>query len=107
MAVRSNREESGGAATLPAVVPFDLAHLTRQSWELGKSTVQGDRATTLGTWTHQNSAWRLSVHQVTTATVIICLRTPVGRERFYGAMRSEFDAATEHLEASPSWRRVR
>ena len=34
MAVHDSRSGSGGSHTLPDVVPFDLAHLTRQSWEL-------------------------------------------------------------------------
>ena len=106
MAVRNNRSGSQGATTLPDVVPFDLSHLTRQSWELGKATVQDEHASTLGRWTHQKEQWQLSIFEVTSETVIICVRTPVGRERFYGAIRSELNSALQKLEANPSWQQV-
>jgi len=106
MAVHNNRGESGCPATLPDVVPFDLSHLTRQSWELGKSTVQDDKAAMLSRWTHQNGQWRLSIFEVTSETVVICIRSPVGRERFYGAIQSELKSAIQKLEVNPSWQQV-
>jgi len=106
MAVHDSRSGSGGSPTLPDVVPFDLAHLTRQSWELGASITQDEQATALGTWTHRNELWRLSLFEVTTETVILRVRTPVGRERFYGAIRSELRSAIHELEADSSWQQV-
>ncbi|MYL16154.1 hypothetical protein [Halorubrum distributum] len=107
MAARNNRSKSGSPATLPDVVPFDLSHLTRQSWELGNSTVQDEQAAILGKWTHQNNQWRLSIFEITSETAIICIRTPVGRERFYGAIQSELKPAIQKLEVNPSWQQVR
>lgn len=106
MAVSNNRDESGGSATLPAVVPFELSYLTRQSWELGKSTVEDDQAATLSTWTHRDTGRQLSIFEVTSETVIIRIRTPVGRERFYGAIQSELNSALQKLEADPAWQQV-
>ena len=106
MAVRDSRGESTGSPTLPEAVPFDLTHLTRQSWELGTSAVRDTRARALGTWSHRSGRWRLSIFEVTSETVILRVRTPVGRERFYGAIRSEIDSATRELEANPSWQHV-
>ncbi|MFB9811954.1 hypothetical protein [Haloarcula sebkhae] len=106
MAVHNNRGESKGSATLPAVVPFDLSHLTRQSWELGKSTVQDEQTVVLSRWTHQHEQWRLSAFKVTSETAIICIQTPVGRERFYGAIQSELQSAIQKLEMNPSWQQV-
>jgi len=106
MAVHNPRSERTGSPTLPDVVPFELAHLTRQSWELGTSTTQDEQATALGTWSHRNERWGLSLFEVTSETVILRVRTPVGRERFYGAIRSELNSAIDELEANPSWQRV-
>ncbi|WP_079990719.1 hypothetical protein [Haloarcula sp. CBA1127] len=106
MAVHNNQGESGGSATLPDVVPFNLSHLTRQSWELGKSTVQDEKTGVLSRWAHQHEQWRLSAFEVTSETAIICIQTPVGRERFYGAIQLELQSAIQKLEANPSWQQV-
>jgi hypothetical protein len=106
MAIRNNRGGNQGCAALPDAVPFDLSHLTRQSWELGKATVQDEHAATRSRWAHQTDQWQLSIFEVTSETVIICIRTPVGRERFYGAMQSELESAMQKLEANPSWQQV-
>jgi hypothetical protein len=106
MGVHNERVGDEGPAPLPDVVPFGLSHRTRQSWELGKLAVQDEQATILSEWTHQDGQWRLSMFEVTSETAIICLRTPVGRERFYGAIQSELRTAIRELEANPSWQRV-
>ena len=107
MAARNNQGGSGCSVTLPDVVPFDLSHLTRQSWELGNSTVQDEQAAILSKWAHQNNQWQLSIFEVTSETVIIRIRTPVGRERFYGAIQSELKPAIHKLDVNPSWQQVR
>jgi hypothetical protein len=97
---------SGDADTgLPGVVPLDLAHLTRLSWELGARVVDDDEATLRSEWTHTGSAWAVSVFDVTSETVAVRVRTPIGRERFYGAARMDLDAALPGLEEAPGWRR--
>ena len=106
MGVHNEAVADGGPATLPDVVPFELSHLTRQSWELGNRTIQDERAAVLGTWTHQNEQWRLSMLDVTSNTAIICIQTPVGRELFYGAIQSELQRAIQKLETNPAWQQV-
>ena len=106
MAVHNTQGKSSRSATLPDVVPFDLAHLTRQSWELGVCSIQNRQATRLGIWSHQNDHWRLSIFEVTSETAIIRIQTPVGRERFYGAIQSELRSAIQKLESDPSWQQI-
>jgi hypothetical protein len=93
-------------AELPDVVPFELSHLTRMSWALGSRTVGDDAATVIGRWEKRDGNWALAAFAVTTETVVIRLRTPVGRERFYGAVRSEVRTATRELEADDAWRAI-
>ncbi|MWV41097.1 hypothetical protein [Natrialba sp. INN-245] len=106
MAVHNSREEGDRVGTLPGVVPFSLQYSTRLSWELGSRSVQDEEATLLGTWTHEGRKWRLSLFAVTSETALIRVRTPVGRERFYGAIRSELDSALQELESTPLWHRI-
>ena len=48
----------------------------------------------------------LSVFRATSNTVIVRITTPVGRERFYGADRSDLRAALPTLAAAPYWKRL-
>lgn len=91
---------------LPDAVPFDLPHLSRLSWELGSRVVQDSESTLIEEWNHRDTGWTLSVFSVTSNTVVIRTRTPVGRERFYGAILSEANAAIRTLETQPSWQRA-
>jgi hypothetical protein len=102
MATRDAGDESDGG-TLPRVLPFSLDHVTRLSWELGARTVGDERATRRGEWTRSGSQWTLSVYDVTSSTVVLCVRTPVGRERFYGAARIDLDSALSALEDAREW----
>jgi hypothetical protein len=92
-------------ARLPDVVPFDLAHLTRLSWELGSRVVDDGEATLHSEWGYSGSPWELSLFHVTSETVAVRLRTPAGRERFYGAARMDLEAALPALEGAAGWRR--
>jgi hypothetical protein len=106
MAVHDSPNGTTGAASLPSLVPFELSHLTRMSWQLGSRTVQDETAESLGRWERRNDNWSLSVFGVTGETAVIRIHTPVGREQFYGAIRSEVRTAMRELEAAPSWRAV-
>ncbi|AGN02601.1 hypothetical protein L593_13310 [Salinarchaeum sp. Harcht-Bsk1] len=106
MAVRDSRAEVRGTVSLPAVVPFSLPHLTRTSYELGTRSIEDEEATLLERWRHRSDRWALSVFAVTNETVLLRVRTPVGRARFYGAIRSELDSAFRSLAASSDWRQV-
>ena len=91
-------------ASLPDAVPLDLRNLTRQSWELGSRIV--DDATRIGEWEHADSKWSVTAFEATDETLLLRLRTPVGRSRFYGAIRSEFREALPSLSAPREWQRV-
>ncbi|WP_336136352.1 hypothetical protein [Natronomonas amylolytica] len=108
MAVHDSPNGAAGPAVaeLPDVVPFELSHLTRMSWALGSRTVGDDAATVIGRWEKRDGGWALAAFAVTTETAVIRLRTPVGRERFYGAIRSEVRTATRELEADDAWRAI-
>jgi len=102
MATRDAGNETDDGS-LPHVLPFSLAHETRLSWELGSRTVEDDRATHRGAWTHSRSQWTLSVYDATSSTAVLCVRTPVGRERFFGAPRMDLEPALSALEDAPEW----
>jgi len=101
MATRESRGVSGGGP-LPGVLPFSLPHASRLSWELGARTVDG--AALAGEWDHADSSWSLAVFEATSATVIVRVTTPAGRERFYGVARMDLESALPKLAASSAWR---
>ncbi|WP_251329446.1 hypothetical protein [Haloplanus pelagicus] len=105
MATHGSHSPGGKGTQLPGVVPFDLANLTRLSWELGSRVVDDAESTCRGEWTHSGSPWTVSVFDVTSETVAVRVRTPTGRERFYGAARMDLEAALPALETAPDWRR--
>lgn len=105
MAARGSRGESP-CVELPTVVPFDIPQLNRLSWELGSRTVDDDSATLRSRWTDTESQWRLAVFSVTDGTVVMRIRTPVGRGRFYGAAKVDLANALPALEASDRWQRL-
>lgn len=106
MATHIPRAEGDSGATLPEAVPIDLPHLTRLSWELGSRITEDDESTRCGTWEGTETPWTLSIFRVTGNTVLLAVHTPVGRERFYGAARSDLEAVLPRLETAPHWRRV-
>lgn len=106
MATHSPQTEGETSPELPDIIPFDLQPLTRLSWELGLRIVEGDESSVLGEWEHTSSSWMFSISHATSNTVIICVSTPVGRERFYGTTRSDLNAALPSLDAAPSWKQI-
>lgn len=104
MAVHDSPNGPVGAAGLPTTVPFELSHVTRMSWKLGSRTVRDETAATLGKWERRPGNWSLSFFGVTDETAVVRVRTPVGRELFYGAIRSEVRTAMQEIEAAPVWR---
>lgn len=105
MATHGSRPSGDGDTGLPGVVPLDLAHLNRLSWELGSRVVDDDESTLRGEWTHTGSTWEVSVFDVTSETVAVRVRTPIGRERFYGAARMDLETALPALEEATDWQR--
>ncbi|RLM53979.1 hypothetical protein DVK02_11165 [Halobellus sp. Atlit-31R] len=103
MAAHSNQENGTATTDLPDVLPFDLSYLTRLSWDLGTRVVTDDESTLRGRWAHTRTSWTLSVIDVTENTALLRLRTPVGRERFYGTTQAELSTALSGLDAAPNW----
>lgn len=106
MATRAPRETDTDTVDLSTAVPSDLSAVTRLSWELGTRVVEGDDTTRHSRWSHTETARELSLFHATDNTVIIRMRTPVGRHRFYGATESHLDAAVSSLEADTHWSRT-
>lgn len=91
-------------SSLPDAVPLDLHNLTRQSWKLGSQIA--DDARRLGEWHHAGGGWSLTAFEATDETLVLRLRSPVGRSRFYGAIQTEFREARPALDSSAAWERV-
>lgn len=106
MATRSSSSVDNTTDKLPAAVPLEIPRTTRLSWELGSRVVEDGESTLRSAWENASSLWKLSVYRATSVTVILKICTPVGRERFYGAAKADFDAAVSTLETAPSWQRV-
>lgn len=103
MAAHSFQDGGDDCVTLPNIVPFDLSCLTRLSWELGSRVVDDDESTLHSRWEHRSQSQTLSIFRVTSNTIIMCVQTPVGRERFYGTTQSDLKSAVPNLIASSYW----
>lgn len=106
MAAHSFQDGGATCAELPDVVPFNLPHLSRLSWELGARIVDDDKSSLHSTWEYTGTSWMLSICHVTSNTVVMRVCTPVGRERFYGVAQSDLTAALRSLNAAPHWHRL-
>ncbi|RCU46296.1 hypothetical protein DU504_02635 [Haloplanus salinus] len=103
----ATRERHAVGTTLPGVVPFDPPALTRLSWELGSRVIDDEASARVGRWECVGSSWSLSVFRVTSETVVVRVRTPIGRQRFYGAAWMDLESDLSKLDAAPSWERSR
>ena len=101
----ATRGQHSGGPSLPDVVPFDPAVLTRLSWELGTRVIDDETSTRVGRWKRVQSSWSVSVFRVTSETVVMRLRTPTGRERFYGAAWMDLEDLLPALDDTPAWER--
>lgn len=106
MAVRGTQRNGNDPTVLPGIVPLDVPHLSRLSWELGSRVISDEESVPIGEWEHTSKRWTLSLFEVTTNTVIIRVRTSVGRERFFGAIQSELASALPEIETSSSWKQT-
>ena len=91
---------------LPDSVPDSLQPTTRLSWELGSRVVDDAEASLESEWYRTKGGWRLSVYRVTNHTDILQIRTPAGRELFYGVTQAAFASAVSALEAASAWCRT-
>lgn len=97
-------QPEGRQVSLPDAVPFSVPELTRLSWELGARVVGDGDSELRGEWAG-TGRWRLSVFRVTEHTGVVRVRTPVGREQFYGAAMADLRSALADLESAPRWDR--
>ncbi|UPV99415.1 hypothetical protein M0R88_12880 [Halorussus gelatinilyticus] len=104
MSSHGARGRSSGTVRLPETVPFTLPALNRLSWELGSRVVS--RASKVAAWEHRSTGRTLGVYDVTENTVVLAVRTPVGRERFYGAAKADFEEKRTRLAEADDWRRA-
>jgi len=101
----ATRGQHDAGPTLPDVVPFDPPALTRLSWELGSRVIDDEASARVGRWERVGSSWSLSVFRVTNETTVVRVRTPIGRQRFYGAAWMDLEDDLPDLDAAPSWER--
>jgi len=94
-----------GEGGLPDAVPVSLERTTRLGWELGDRVTTGPDATLAGRWRCHTAPWAVAVFDVTDHTAVVRVRTPVGRELFYGVADADLAAARESLSAAPDWER--
>lgn len=106
MAAHSARNGGDNSADLPDAIPFNLPHLTRLSWELGSRIVEGKESTLHSKWERTDMMWTLSIFRVTSNTVLLCVCTPVGRERFYGTAETDLESGFPKLAAAPYWKQL-
>lgn len=104
MATHGFQRGKNTGISLPDAVPFDLPHLTRLSWELGSRIVEDD-ATVHSKWERAGNAWEVSIFRATSNTVVVRVRTPVGRERFYNFAALDLERVVQPLESAPHWER--
>lgn len=107
MSTQSARDGAAGRGDggLPGAVPVSLDRTTRLSWELGDRVTSGADATLAGEWRCHTAPWAVAVFDVTDHTAVLRVRTPVGRELFYGAADADLTTARDALSAAPDWER--
>ncbi|MFC5971614.1 hypothetical protein ACFPYI_09750 [Halomarina salina] len=104
--MRGSRGGDGDAPRLPPAVPVDVPHLSRLSWELGTRVVEDEEAVLHSEWERDDAIWALSVVEVTSATVVLRVRSPLEKEQFYGAAQMDLESVLPELEEATDWRRV-
>lgn len=103
----TSRGSSGGSrARLPEVVPFEVSRVSRENWEDGSRVADGNASSLRGRWGTVGSSWEVSVFVATRETVLLRVRTPVGRERFYETTQRDVQGVVTALDTSSRWRQL-
>ena len=89
----SNTSQSGGVG---ADLPTALDRAESHSWEYGHACVTQE-GQPRETWTDETGRESLTVFDVTEHTVLLRVRTPVGRESFYGMADRDYEAVRDSL----------
>ncbi|PSP54333.1 hypothetical protein BRC82_10480 [Halobacteriales archaeon QS_1_67_19] len=107
MATQGMQDAAAESTRLPAALPFGLPAASYLGWELGSRVTAEEGVTARQTWEHRDSGRTLTVYDATEHTVILGVRTPAGRERFFGAAAVDLEPRLARLEAADDWRRRR
>ncbi|WP_227132260.1 hypothetical protein [Halorubellus salinus] len=102
MTTHGRRSGGPDRPQLPPVFPVGLTPRSRLSHDLGSRVIDDD-ATRIAAFEYTTGGWALAAFDVTEHTVVLRVRTPAGRERFYGAARAELDDVLPAMSADPRW----
>ncbi len=82
-------------------LPAALDRAESHSWEYGHTCV-AQEGEPCETWADETGRQSLTVFDVTDHTVVLRVRTPVGRESFYGMAKRDYEAVRDSL-ADDGW----
>ena len=101
---KNARASSAPSGTLRGVVPFDTRMAAPMSWELGDRLARQDDTSRVASFENPTRNTSLTVFEATEHTHLVRVRTPVGREKFFGVARRDVDL--DALRAETDWRTV-
>ena len=90
MATSNTSQSDVPGVDLPAALDRAESH----SWEYGHTCV-AQEGQPRETWTDETGRQSLTVFDVTEHTVVLRVRTPVGRESFYGMAKRDYETVRE------------
>jgi hypothetical protein len=96
------RPSNGAARALSSAAPFETAAATSLSWELGDRLTRQTEVSTVASFENPARNRSLTVFEATAHTYLVRVRTPVGREKFYGVARHDVDLGA--LDGADDWR---
>ncbi|MGQ3414091.1 hypothetical protein [Natrinema versiforme] len=78
-----------GRDLIASLFDIELEYVESLSWPLGDRVTTGAEANQLFRFAHQRSTRTVTAFEVTDYTCVLRLRTPVGREKFYGIANAD------------------
>ncbi|RZH67436.1 hypothetical protein [Natrinema altunense] len=95
MSSHENRSQGAlgrhGRSLIASLFGVERGHVESLSWSLGNRVTADADATQLFRFAHQRSARSVTAFEVTDYTCVLRLRTPVGREKFYGIANADIE----------------
>ena len=85
---------TSSSTVLGVGLPAALDRAESHSWQYGHTCVARE-GEPRETWTDETGRQSLTVFDVTEHTVVLRVRTPVGRESFYGMADRDYEAVRE------------
>lgn len=95
-------ETTVGGTEPSSALPVDLPSVESLSWQLGRRVVE-DGPPRLASAENVRFGGSLTAFDVTDHTCIVRVRTPVGRETFYGTTKVALRGALDNLERHDDW----